>query len=206
MPNQTTVEAVNRITKLMTLYPIVYVILTLPLAAGRMWSMSHHGEPYSDVFAIIAGAMLTSCGWVDTLLYTLTRKALLHNTMPGHGNSNGRANHDGPGNSWEEQELGTKGITHTRTVTVEDGILRDNCDESDSAESAESTQRGRPLTDSPSFFRDPSPHGSIDPILSGKAGGNRIKTEISVGLQEMPGESEKSSDSRTSTSFNRGRG
>ncbi|EME86978.1 uncharacterized protein MYCFIDRAFT_118421, partial [Pseudocercospora fijiensis CIRAD86] len=80
-PNPATIKAVNRITILMTLYPLVYVVLTLPLSAGRMWSMSHGSRPTSDLFSCIAGALLTSCGWVDSLLYTLTRKRLLEDSM-----------------------------------------------------------------------------------------------------------------------------
>lgn len=122
LPNIATVRAVNRITMLMTLYPCVYVILTLPLSAGRMWSMAHGGKSYSDQFAILAGSFLTSCGWVDSLLYTLTRKRLLQDTMA-KGSSSGRQSQSA--RAWEANELGSKGITHTRTVTVHDGELVD---------------------------------------------------------------------------------
>lgn len=121
-PNIATVRAVNRITMLMTLYPCVYVCLTLPLSAGRMWSMAHGGRAYSDHFAILAGSFLTSCGWVDSLLYTLTRKRLLQDTMVKAGSS-GRHSHSA--RTWEANELGSKGITHTRTVTVHDGEIVD---------------------------------------------------------------------------------
>lgn len=77
-----TIKVVYRITSLMTLYPLVYVVLTLPLSAGRMWSMAHNGQPYSDRYACFAGAMIASCGWADSLLYTLTRRRLLSDTMP----------------------------------------------------------------------------------------------------------------------------
>ncbi|KAI7158687.1 hypothetical protein KC349_g4714 [Hortaea werneckii] len=199
LPNQATVEAVNRITKLMTLYPCVYVVLTLPLAAGRMWSMAHHGEQYSDAFAVTAAALLTSCGWVDTLLYTLTRKALLKDTMPAH--NSGRAGVQGD-DSWEATELGQKGITHTRTVTVEDGVLRDTWCEPDISTEG---HRGRPQQqdNGANFFREPSPSSSIDPILSGKAAGQKVKTEVSVGSPEVHSDSEPSDRSRTSSSHNR---
>ena len=67
----------KRTAKIMVFYPAVYVVLTLPLAVGRMWSMSHDGEQYSDTCACVVGVLLTSCGWVDCLLYTLTRQRLL---------------------------------------------------------------------------------------------------------------------------------
>ena len=120
-PCKRTVEAVNRVTKLMTLYPCVYVLLTLPLSAGRMWTMAHNSRSQSDTFTCVAGGMLTSCGWVDSILYTLTRRQLLKDTMPS-GASSRRA---------ESQTLetapGIKGITHTRTVTVE-GVQLDDPD------------------------------------------------------------------------------
>lgn len=89
VPNQRTVKAVNRITKLMMLYPMVYVVLTLPLSSVRMWSMAHGGQSVSDITSCTVGALLASCGWVDSLLYTLTRKRLLQETMGGATRSGG---------------------------------------------------------------------------------------------------------------------
>lgn len=66
--NARTVKALNRITMNMVLYPFAYVLLTLPLSAGRMWSMSRNGQNPSDLFLVIAGSLMTSCGWVDSLL------------------------------------------------------------------------------------------------------------------------------------------
>lgn len=54
---------------------MVYVILTLPIAVGRMVAMT--GTELPEVFFCIAGSMLTSCGWIDALLYTLTRRILV---------------------------------------------------------------------------------------------------------------------------------
>jgi hypothetical protein len=90
LANQATVDAVKRITKLMMLYPFVYVLLTLPISACRMWSMAHNGRPVSHTTQIIVGALLASCGWVDCLLYSLTRKRLIQETMGGaHSGSHG---------------------------------------------------------------------------------------------------------------------
>jgi hypothetical protein len=59
----------------MVMYPAVYVILTLPIAVGRMVAMTGQGMP--DLFYVVAGSLLTSCGWIDALLYTLTRRILV---------------------------------------------------------------------------------------------------------------------------------
>ncbi|KAK4543386.1 hypothetical protein LTR36_005529 [Oleoguttula mirabilis] len=184
MPNKATVEAVNRITKLMTLYPCVYVVLTLPLSASRMWSMAHQAAPISDSLACTAAALITSCGWVDSLLYTLTRKALLRDTMPASGNSSAGRRTTG-GDDWEATELGSKGITHTRTVTVEGGRVLDAVDDD---------RHGRQLSDPSGLLRDPSPSGSIDPILyPGRGKSGTTNTEVSVGVpQELLDDSEKS--------------
>ncbi|KAI5284367.1 hypothetical protein KEM54_001389 [Ascosphaera aggregata] len=59
----------------MVIYPIAYIALSLPLAAARMadardqeWSSTYHG---------IAGCFMACSGWVDVLLYALTRKSLV---------------------------------------------------------------------------------------------------------------------------------
>ncbi|KAK1084562.1 hypothetical protein LTR33_002583 [Friedmanniomyces endolithicus] len=187
--NAATIEAVNRVTKLMTLYPCVYVLLTLPLSAGRMWSMAHQGRPTSDAYACVAGALITSCGWVDSLLYTLTRKRLLQDTMPGQS-GNSRRTHD-DSNNWEATELGSKGITHTRTVTVEGGQVLDTPRQGE----AEGVPRSRRQpSDAAGWERPPSPNGSIDPILSGKGSGGKTKTETTVGLQDIMSDEEEEDD------------
>lgn len=184
-PNIATIKSVNRITKLMTLYPCVYVLLTLPLSAGRMWSMANN-SPYSYEYACVAGAMITSCGWVDSLLYTLTRKRLLQDTMPG-GNNSRRTR----GSEWDN-ELGSKGITHTRTVTVEGGQVMDTLSPSGEPYGSRphsyiaQTQPSHHHTNSNFTYERPSsPNGSIDPILSGRGSVGKTKTEITVGMQEL---------------------
>jgi hypothetical protein len=59
----------------MVLYPIAYVALSLPLPAGRLavWS----GANVSLTFYCIGATLMTSCGLVDTILYTLTRRVLI---------------------------------------------------------------------------------------------------------------------------------
>lgn len=77
MNNNTT--KLTRATKFMIMYPAVYVILTLPIAVGRMVAMT--GTPMPDIFFCVAGSLLTSCGWIDALLYTLTRRILVTNEI-----------------------------------------------------------------------------------------------------------------------------
>ncbi|KAI1341740.1 G protein-coupled glucose receptor regulating Gpa2-domain-containing protein [Xylariaceae sp. FL0016] len=83
------IEALNKAARAMLAYALVYTIVTLPLAAGRMASMSGHG--LSDNYYLFAGALFTSAGWVDTLLYAFTRRALLFNELNGDGANHARA-------------------------------------------------------------------------------------------------------------------
>jgi hypothetical protein len=69
---------VRRVVIYMVAYPIAYFILSFPLAIGRMISAAGH-DP-SLAYFCLAGAMMTSSGLVDSLLYTLTRRNLLIDT------------------------------------------------------------------------------------------------------------------------------
>lgn len=64
----------------MVVYPAVYVICTLPLASARMAAMT--GEPPSLARLCLAGAMITSNGWLDVLLYTCTRRIMIFSDEP----------------------------------------------------------------------------------------------------------------------------
>ncbi|KAI8938138.1 hypothetical protein NX059_005804 [Plenodomus lindquistii] len=78
----TTEEAkrVRSIANLMVVYPLVYVICTIPLASARMAAMS--GKPPSLKRLCLAGAMITSNGWLDVLLYTCTRRIMIFSDEP----------------------------------------------------------------------------------------------------------------------------
>lgn len=65
----------NRVVSYMVMYPIVYIVLTLPLSAGRMASVS--GKSPSVTYFCVAGALMTLSGFCDTLQYTLTRKSVV---------------------------------------------------------------------------------------------------------------------------------
>ncbi|KAF1983827.1 hypothetical protein K402DRAFT_156752 [Aulographum hederae CBS 113979] len=65
----------RRAMNLMAVYPAVYVACTIPLASARMASMNHQGV--SELTLVIAGALITSNGWLDVLLYVCTRRIML---------------------------------------------------------------------------------------------------------------------------------
>jgi hypothetical protein len=73
-------KRVKAISNLMVAYPVVYVICTLPLASARMAAMG--GHPPSLARLCLAGAMITSNGWLDVLLYTLTRRIMVFSDEP----------------------------------------------------------------------------------------------------------------------------
>lgn len=66
--------------KVIVAYPIVYVVCTLPLVKARLTSMAN--QPVSFLELTIAGAMITCNGWLDVLLYTLTRRGALFGHDP----------------------------------------------------------------------------------------------------------------------------
>lgn len=172
-----TYSKVDRAAKLMVLYPLAYIVLTLPLSAGRMWSMAHHEENLPDTYQCVAGALLASCGWVDTLLYTLTRKTLINGDG---GSSRGRARF-GNGKSSEEDpsSLDPNGgsILQTRTVTVTGQVfVLDTIDEEQRGRQQRYKKGAAPRTGH-------SPTGSLDPIIPGGHLGvnsDKVGTEVQV--------------------------
>lgn len=81
-------QRLRRVVGYMTIYPIVYVTLSLPLAAGRMATAD--GDEPSITFFCCAGAIITSSGLVDVILYTLTRRNLIIDSEPSQGHSYNR--------------------------------------------------------------------------------------------------------------------
>jgi hypothetical protein len=73
-------KRVKSISNLMVVYPLIYIICTIPLASARMAAMS--GHPPSLKRLCLAGAMITSNGWLDVLLYTLTRRIMIFSDEP----------------------------------------------------------------------------------------------------------------------------
>ncbi|KAL2834150.1 G protein-coupled glucose receptor regulating Gpa2-domain-containing protein [Aspergillus pseudoustus] len=79
----THIESLRRLRRVvgyMVIYPIAYIVLSLPLAAGRM--ATARGDTPSVVYFCVSGALITSSGLVDVLLYTLTRKNLILDSEP----------------------------------------------------------------------------------------------------------------------------
>lgn len=73
-------KRVKAISNLMVVYPVVYVVCTLPLASARMAAMT--SKPPSLARLCLSGAMITSNGWLDVLLYTLTRRIMIFSDEP----------------------------------------------------------------------------------------------------------------------------
>mgnify|MGYP002620275370 FL=1 len=61
--------------KAFLLYPIIYVVCTAPLALGRIATMAGIKVPIS--YFCTAGALITSNGWLDVLLWGLTRHRIV---------------------------------------------------------------------------------------------------------------------------------
>ena len=72
---------VNRAALYMFLYPLVYLLLTLPIASGRMYAMANPDKQLPLVFYIVVGTIFTSCGWVDSILYAATRQVLIRSDI-----------------------------------------------------------------------------------------------------------------------------
>ncbi len=78
-PNhQESLHRLNRVVIYMVIYPVAYVVLSLPLAAGRM-SSARHIIPSHTYFAA-AGSLMALSGLADAIVYTLTRRQLLVDT------------------------------------------------------------------------------------------------------------------------------
>lgn len=57
------------------IYPLIYVVCTLPLALGRVGTLASAEVPYW--YFCMAGALITSNGWLDVLLWGTTRHTVV---------------------------------------------------------------------------------------------------------------------------------
>lgn len=180
----------TRATKFMVMYPFVYVVLTLPIAVGRMVAMTGTEPP--DLFFIVAGCLLTSCGWIDALLYALTRRVLVSGDLS-TGNYNRtvtatltNAARPGDDDHYGLQSMsGKEALTSTtaRTVTIVGGSNR--------LSRIVDHRRGRSHTlrsrHEDTLHEDESPTrtGSADSILKNTVSGHGINiiTETSVQVE-----------------------
>lgn len=190
----------SRATRFMILYPVAYILLTLPIAVGRMVAMS--GAALPELFFVVAGSLLTSCGWVDALLYALTRRVVVGGDFSSH--HYGRSHHYSrnitaittnaarPGDG----EFGLQSINKEaaidgtgRTVTIVGGA--------GNRLSRIVDQRGRKLQRSKGgmsdTLRERSLTGSQDSIVKPTPQGIEIVTETNIRVETM-GDSD--SDSR----------
>lgn len=76
--HQENLKRLNRVVVYMVIYPLVYLVLSLPLAAGRMSTARHIIQ--SRAYFAVAGSLMAISGLVDVLVYTLTRRHLLLET------------------------------------------------------------------------------------------------------------------------------
>ena len=174
----------------MVMYPAVYVILTLPIAVGRMVAMT--GTRMPDVFFIIAGSFLTSCGWIDALLYALTRRILVPNQISTaqYNRTVTTVNITNAARPGDYQNYGLKSmdkeIVPARSVTIVGGSRRlsrmvDN-------RLGRSQTRGTQLDS----LREDSPTGSQDSIINMSSLSDGIKvqveTDIHVSTASMDGD------------------
>jgi hypothetical protein len=67
-------------TPLMILYPTIYTVCTIPIAAERIASMA--GQPVTLAYFCVAGSMIACNGWLDVLLYSLTRRSIVFSEAP----------------------------------------------------------------------------------------------------------------------------
>lgn len=116
-------KRLRRVVSYMVIYPVAYVVLSLPLAAGRM--ATAQGKTPSKAYFCVAGAMMTSSGFVDVLLYTLTRRSLMINSEVS-GHQGNYANMDQSNSKGKISRLissNSKGLT-TMTTTITSHVDR----------------------------------------------------------------------------------
>ncbi|PWY84790.1 integral membrane protein [Aspergillus heteromorphus CBS 117.55] len=73
--NAESLHRLKRVIFHMAVYPVVYISLTLPLAAGRMASAG--GNSPSVLYFCFAGSFMALCGLCDSLMYTLSRRSVV---------------------------------------------------------------------------------------------------------------------------------
>jgi hypothetical protein len=92
---QESLQRLNRVVIYMVVYPLVYLVLSLPLAAGRM--ATARGDAPSKTYFGVAGCLMALSGFFDVMVYTLTRRHLLLDTE----HSTTDHNYDGTDSQWQ---------------------------------------------------------------------------------------------------------
>lgn len=75
-------RGISRATMYMILYPLIYILSTLPLGAGRISSMV--GNHPSPTYLVVAGCLMACGGWMNCLVYSLTRRIFYKSKPTGH--------------------------------------------------------------------------------------------------------------------------
>ena len=175
----------TRATKFMVMYPFVYVVLTLPIAVGRMVAMTGTEPP--DLFFVVAGCLLTSCGWIDALLYTLTRRVLVSGDLStGHYNRTATATNPNAARQvdYDLHSMNAKEPTSTsRTITITGGRkkLSHIVEHRGTRSYAMRSQNEDMDYDEDSYTRTGSQDSIIKPVPTGHA--INIVTETSVQVE-----------------------
>ena len=123
---------IDRVARYMVFYPVLYIILTLPLSAGRMWDTADPQKKLPQAYLVASITLVASGGWVDALLYTYTRRHLIHsgstqeNTNTYYGSkSRGFGLSLGPFKSQKSQGRTVLGKQTQGVATVVDNADRD---------------------------------------------------------------------------------
>jgi hypothetical protein len=72
----TSFTLINQWSRRAIMYPMVYTLLTLPLAVCRMVNFNKNIKVPAVAMCAV-GCIITSCGWADSILYFWSRKALV---------------------------------------------------------------------------------------------------------------------------------
>lgn len=106
---QESLHRLNRVVVYMVIYPLVYLVLSLPLAAGRM--ATARGNSPSKTYFGVAGCLMALSGLMDVTVYTLTRRHLLIDTE----HSTTDRNYDNTDSQWQTHITTTAGGRSRRT-------------------------------------------------------------------------------------------
>ena len=142
------------------------------------------GVAMPDAFFCIAGSLLTSCGWIDAVLYTLTRRVFAGSDISGHHYNRTvtaiNTNAARPG----DDEINMPALNKEmggRTVTIVGGANRI----SRLVDPRSRSKLQRSKSQRPGPFGESSPTGSQDSIM--KPGSNviGIVTETNIQVETM---------------------
>ena len=70
-----TYQRMNTVSVTLLLYPVLYMIVTMPISISRIAQFA--GHEWGLTFVYFAAALFECTGWINVLLYTSTRKGLV---------------------------------------------------------------------------------------------------------------------------------